>query len=184
MYRKCTTEISVRHQKQITDALLELMRKKSYEDITVTELCQLSGVSRRVFYHLFTNKAGALCAMIDQAILGLESYRPDIPRETLRSFLYWKEQKALLDILQENQLTGLLLERMIECVLSEGFDIRYWLRIREWENQKDIVVYCLSGFMGLIYRWYFSGFRESPEEMAALLERLMTVPLLESEPAK
>ena len=173
MYRKCTTEISALHQKQITDSLLELMQKVPYEDITVTALCEASGISRRIFYHLFNSKTGALYALIDHTIQGIESYRPDIAWETLRAFLYWKDQKQLLDVLRENQLNGLLLERMIDCVMQEGFDVRYWLKLRGWETEKDIVVFYLSGFMGVIYRWYYSGFRESPEEMTALLEKIM-----------
>ena len=176
MYRKCTTEVSVQHQKQITDSLLELMQKTPYEEITVTALCEASGVSRRIFYHLFNNKADALYALIDHTILGLESYRPDMAQETLRTFLYWRAQRKLLDALQKNQMNGLLLERMIECVMNEGFDVRYWLKLRGWEQEKDLVIFCLSGVMGLICRWYYSGFRESPEEMAALLEKIMTTP--------
>lgn len=177
MYRKCTTEVSALHQKQVTESLLELMLKMPYEDITVTALCQASGITRRVFYHLFNNKHDALCALIDHSIQDIESYRPDMAWETLRAFLYWKDQKRLLDALRKSQMDGLLLERMIECVMNEGFDVRYWLKLRGGETEKDIVVFCLSGFMGVIFRWYYSGFRESPEEMAALVEKVMTRPL-------
>ena len=177
MYRKCATEVSAQHQKQVTQVLLELMQKVPYEDITVTQLCEAAGITRRIFYHLFNNKTGALYALIDHVILDMESYLPDLSRQTLRAFLYWKEQKPLLDALRDNQMNGLLLERMIECVMNEGFDIRYWLKTRGWKNVKDIVVFSLTGFMGLTYRWYYSDFRESPEEMAALLEQIMTTPL-------
>ena len=177
MYRKCVTEVSVLHQKQVTEALLELMQKVPYEQITVAALCEASGVTRRIFYHLFNNKTGALYALIDQTILGIESYRPDMSRETLRAFLYWKEQKKLLDALRENQMNGLLLERMIQSVMNEDYEFRYRLKTGGWENETDIVVFYLTGFLGLTYRWYYSDFRESPEKMAALLERILTTPL-------
>ena len=84
MYRKCATEVSVRNQHSVTAGLLELMQKIPYEDITVTQICQSAGVTRRTFYHLFSNKTDALHALIDQTILGAEGYRPDIADETLR----------------------------------------------------------------------------------------------------
>ena len=177
MYRKCATEISVQHQRQVAQSLLELMGKMSYEDITVTQLCQAAGVTRRVFYHLFSNKTGALQALVDHKILGIEGYCPEIPDDALRFFRYWKDHRHLLDALQENQLTGLLLERMIENVMSEDYDLRYWLKINGWEQEKDVILFHLSGIMGLVYRWYYSGFRETPEEMAALLKKIMTTPL-------
>ena len=180
MYRKCTTEISARHQKQLTQALLELMQKTPYEDITVTQLCQTAGVSRRIFYHLFNNKIDALHAMIDHTILEAEGYGQELRDEALRFFCYWKAHSHLLDALRDNQLTGILLERMVVCTLSEDYDIRHWLKANGWEQETDVMIFHLTGIMGLTFRWYYSGFRESPEEMAALLKKIITTPLANS----
>lgn len=179
MYRKCVTEISVQHQRRIEEALLEMMQRTPFEQISVTALCGASGVSRRIFYHLFNNKMGALYALIDHTILGIESYRTDLEGQTLRFFLYWRDQKKLLDALQGNQLTGILLERMIDSVMGEDYDVRYWLKAKGWEDEKSIIIFNLTGIMGLVYTWYYSGFAKSPEEMAQLLVRIMSRPLLE-----
>lgn len=179
MYRKCVTEISVQHQRQVEAALLELMQKTPYEDVSVTQLCQAAGLSRRVFYHLFTNKAAALYALIDHTILGAESYHPEIPDQALRFFLYWKAQKQLLDALQDNGMTGLLLERMMGITMDEDYDVRHWLRAHDWETGQDILIFNLCGVMGMTFNWYLTGFRKTPEEMAALLVRLMRAPSAE-----
>lgn len=174
MYRKCTTEISVLHQKQAAESLLELMRKMPYEDITVTQLCQTAGITRRIFYHLFSNKTGALHALVDHKILNIESYGRDIPNETLRFFRYWKDQKAFLDALAENGMSGLLLERMINSVLTEHHDVLYWLQRNSWpNNSREIVIFCLSGLMGLVYSWYYSDYQQDPEEMAELADQML-----------
>ena len=179
MYRKCVTEVSAQNQKRVENALLNMMGTTPYGDITVTGLCQTAGISRRVFYHLFSSKADALWAMIDHTILEAGSYAPHIRDEILRFLCYWREQQALLDTLQENQLTGILLERMIVCIFSEDYDLRQWLAANGWEKQRDVIIFHLSGTMGLIYRWYYSGFRETPEEMAVLLRKILTTPLAE-----
>ena len=184
MYRKCVTEVSARHQKQVEQALLELMQKMPYEAITVTALCQTAGISRRVFYHLFTGKTDALHALLDHTLLDTERYHPDIADPTLGFFLYWKDHRNLLDALRNNQMSGLLLERMIANVLNEDYDLRYWVRANGWEKDRDIIIFHISGVMGLVYRWYYSDFRESPEEMAALLDQIVTTPLAKKPPAK
>lgn len=184
MYKKCITECSVLHQRQVENALLELMQKQSYESITVTQLCQSAGITRRIFYHLFTSKTGALYAMIDHHILASGSYRPELSDDALRFFCFWKDHRALLDVLQANGLAGILLERMISCVLDEEFDLRLWLKRNGWKEEKDIIIFHLSGIIGLVYRWYFSHFRESPEEMAALLVKILTTPLTGTPAAK
>lgn len=40
-------------KQQITDALLQLLDKKSLEKITVRELAELCGISRQTFYYHF-----------------------------------------------------------------------------------------------------------------------------------
>lgn len=174
MYRKCATEISVQHQRQVAESLLALMQKMPYEDITVTQLCQTAGVSRRVFYHLFSNKLGALHALVDHKILDIESCKSEIADDTLRFFIYWKDQKNFLDALAENGLSGLLLERMINKVLEEDYDILDWLRHNGWaDNSKEVIIFGLSGLVGLVYSWYYSGFQQEPEELAVLVEKLL-----------
>lgn len=176
MYRKCVTEISVQHQKQVEDALLEQMQKTPYEDISVTALCQAAKISRRVFYHLFSSKTDALYALIDHSILAAEGYRTDIPDQALRFFQYWKEHKSLLAVLTENGLTNLLLERMVSIIVSEDYDIRHWLRTDDTKYGEEILVYNLCGAMGITYNWHYSGYKKTPEEMAALLLQLMRMP--------
>lgn len=174
MYRKCVTETSVRHQKQITEGLLELMQKMPYEEITVTQLCQTAGITRRVFYHLFSNKTGALYALVDYTIMGIESYGRDMPNETLRFFCYWREQKALLDVLQENGMSGLLLERMINSVLAEERDLLYWLQHNGWQdNSQEVIIFGLTGLLGLVYSWHCTGYRREPEELADLVDQII-----------
>lgn len=173
MYRKCATEISAQHQSQVTECLLELMQKIPYDNITVTQLCQAAGVTRRIFYHLFSSKTGALHALIDLRILNIEDHGGESGSELLGFFRYWKDQKAFLDVLRENDMSGLLLERMIHRVLTEDYDVRYWLQSNGWsDNSKEVIIFGLSGLMGLVYSWYYSGYQQSPEEMAALMGQI------------
>lgn len=174
MYRKCVTEVSVQHQKQVAQCLLELMQKIPYEEITVTQLCRAAGVTRRVFYHLFSNKTGALHALLDNIILNIDSSDEDAG-ETVRFFRYWQQHKVLLDVLHENGMSGMLLERMIHRVATEDYDLHYWLRVNGWsDNRQEVIIFGLSGLMGLVYSWHYSGYRQTPEELAAVVEKVLT----------
>ena len=176
MYRKCVTELSAQHQRTVTESLLNLMQKQSYENITVTELCRTANISRRIFYHLFTSKTDALYALIDHAILGMEGFRPDIEDDAIRFFLYWREQKALFDALHRNNLSNLLLERMVIIVLDEDYDIRYQLKACDWDTGTDSIIFNLCGIMGLTYSWYNTGYQRTSEEMARQVSLLVQHP--------
>ena len=177
MYRKCATERSAQNQRQLEDAFLELMGEIPYEEITVTRVCEKAGISRRIFYHLFGNKTDVLYGLIDHRILDMEGFRTEIPDQALRFFLFWKSQKKLLDALRANQLWSVLLERMLTSVLQEGYDVWRWLQAEDPENRQDILVFNLSGIMGLVFRWHESGYGKTPEQMTVLISRLMNHPL-------
>lgn len=171
LYRRCVTEKTALQQARITESLQALMQGRPFSEITVTQLCQHAGVTRRTFYYLFSNITGALYALIDRKILAVEICGKD---ELPEFFQYWKDQEAFLAILEKNGMSGLLLERMIVRVLQEDYDVQNWLQSRGWRhNSRDLIVFGLTGLMGLVYSWYYSGFARRPEELADLVKGLM-----------
>jgi AcrR family transcriptional regulator len=44
-------------QKMLLDSLNELLKEKEFKDISVSEICSHSGISRQTFYSLFGTKA-------------------------------------------------------------------------------------------------------------------------------
>ena len=172
LYRKCATEKSAVQQKKITESLLALMQIKPFEEITVTQLCQHANVSRRVFYYLFSNINGALYALLDSKILSDEIGGKS---EVLEFFRYWKRQKVLLDVLDKNDMLGLLLERMLDRVLKEDYDVYHWLHSHGWQhNNRELIIFGFTGLMGLVYGWYYDGYQKEPEQLAAFVDDLMT----------
>ena len=55
MYCGCNPT-ALASQLQISEALVRLMERKGYSEITVSELCRESGISRQTFYTLFHAK--------------------------------------------------------------------------------------------------------------------------------
>ena len=45
MYKLCKTEQSARRQRKIEDCLLDIMRTKNFDDITITELCEIRNIA-------------------------------------------------------------------------------------------------------------------------------------------
>lgn len=169
-YRTCVTEKSAVQQKQITESLLLLMQSKPFSEITVTQLCEHANISRRTFYYLFSNLTGALYALIDRKILEVSICSEN---EIAEFFTYWKAQKALLEILEKNGMSGLLLERMILRVLQEDHDVHQWLQRHGWkDHRRDLIVFGFTGLMGLVFSWHCSGYDRKPEEMAAVVKNL------------
>ena len=69
MYKLCKSEQSAARQRWLEQGLLQEMLLRRYEDISISDLCARLQIPRKSFYRYFTNKDGALFALID--LIGL-----------------------------------------------------------------------------------------------------------------
>ena len=184
MYKICQTEQSSKRQRELEKGLLQLMLRKKYEDITVSDLCEHMQIPRKSFYRYFTNKDGALYALIDHTIADFF----EMPVSGGRSrgnavgdldlyFYFWYENRSLLDALQRSSLSGILVDRANTFALREGHLPRQFKRFRP-ENQEVVMAFAVCGLMSMILHWHRTDFRISPEEMTRLAVDMMTTPLL------
>ena len=182
MYKQCTTEKAALQQRHIEACLLTDMQKRDYHDITVSALCEKAELSRKTFYRLFSSKDDVLLALIDHTMMDYARFRlpadrrmPNAPAELQRFFIYWQENRCLLDVLSNNHQTSLLLERAIAHVIREEHSALRWLGADQRSTQLETTVFYISGIMGLLLSWYHSGFARTPAEMANILLHLMSI---------
>jgi len=186
MYKICRTEQSSRRQRELEQGLLELMGKRRFEDITVSDLCEHMQIPRKSFYRYFSGKDGALYALIDHTLAGFFEM-PQPEREAKQGsavgdldlyFLYWYHQKPLLDALHRNALSGILVERANDFAMHEGHFPRY---MKSWDEQKKsfALSFSLCGLMSMVFQWHRQNYPVPPQEMAKLATSLLTQPLIQ-----
>jgi len=153
----------------ITQALLYLMGKKDYRDITVTEICGKAGVTRMSFYRSFESREDVLrrwiSSVTDRFLLesGI-SYRDDSGRE------YFTK---LFTHMQKYGAECLLLHRAgLIHLVKEQFD-RVFLEVHRGEYDEYKSYFLSGGVYNVFLLWLMNGLRESPEEMAERLEGLL-----------
>lgn len=61
---------------QLADALLRLLSKKSFDDLTVLEICNEAGVHRATFYKHFVDKHDFLCCCFKMKLAELDFEKP------------------------------------------------------------------------------------------------------------
>ena len=74
MYKHCNTEESAQRQRQLEQCLLVLMKERLLPQITIGDICEQAGISRKSFYRYFSSKDGALHALIDHTLLDFEQH--------------------------------------------------------------------------------------------------------------
>ena len=156
-----------------------MLLESNYDDITVSDLCRRAGLSRKIFYRLYEKKADVMYSMIDRALMESDSYIPDEsvgPGELHRFFAYWLYKKDLLDALLKHQNSSLLTDRAIRFAMREaGSPVREFGAEAEKGSYQAIVFY-MSGIFSLLLVWHAQGFRQSIDEMSAILMDLLTKP--------
>ena len=184
MYKICQTEQSLKRQRILENGLLELMGKRRYEDISVSDLCEYMQIPRKSFYRYFSSKDGALYALLDHTIADFF----EIPQQDTKNrgtpvgdldlfFLFWYQRKSLLDALHRSGLSGLLVERANAFAVREGHLPRQFKR---WspEIQGIALSFAVCGLMSMTMQWHRQGFLISPAEMTKLATTMLTAPLL------
>lgn len=184
MYRSCKTESAAKRQRELEQGFMELLCKRRYDDITVSQLCQHLQIPRRVFYRYFSGKDGALYALIDHTIddfylqpQGKEKRAGTALGDLELFFHFWHSRKPLLDALQRSGKSGLLVEQVNAFALREGMMPRQFKNLSA-QVQGIAMAFVLCGLMSMILQWHRTGFALSPEEMSRLATNLLTKPLL------
>ena len=184
MYKQCTTEKAALQQRKIEECLLAILGEKQLSEVSVSGLCEQTGLSRKTFYRLFESKSDVLCSLIDRMIRdfihfypGAELMVPGVPEELVAFYAYWKEQRLLLDVLEKNGLSTLLFERCIHHVMNEETEIMLQLGLGTAQTQNmETLLFVLSGLLTLVVSWHHTGYQKTPQQMAAITYGILDAP--------
>ena len=185
MYKLCKTEQSARRQREIEDCLLEILRTKRYEDITITELCEKMNMPRKAFYRYFDSKDDALSALIDHTMSEYNGFSVDRSNESRRSlvseveeyFIFWYGRRDLLNALDRSGLIGYLTDRIVNYPVEDRIVISKFLPDDDKKVRERIFKFALSGLVNTMICWYRDGFNVSTREMAETSCRMLREPL-------
>lgn len=148
-------------------SLLTLMREKPFASITVIDLVNEAGYSRRTFYRHFSSLEDVLRLYINGLTLELFTYLGqgrNMAFETvvLRFFSFWKRQAPFLWLLQRN---GLLYQLQASWLGNIDQSLLSQLEVR---NLDYVERFSLGGMYALLSLWIDQGFSKSPKEMSLI----------------
>lgn len=185
MYKLCKTEQSAARQRQLEEGLLSAMLTKRYDEISVSDLCDVLQIPRKSFYRYFSSKDGALHALIDHTLMGFEGFTLPYRRGAGRTihgelegfFQFWVHHKDLLDALARSGMSGVLIERAISHALSETVMPSRFLPKDSKEMKKQITMFGVCGLMSMVLTWHHDGYPQTASQMARIAARLLEQPL-------
>lgn len=180
MYKICKTQKSADRQKVFEEGLLQAMLSRNYEDISVQDLCQQLQVPRKSFYRYFSGKDGALQALLDHTLLEFvqQNSRKRNQGELESFFVFWYEHRDLLKAVARSNLMDLLAERAIYYAIYEHMMPRQ-LQSMPLEVQQLSLTFVINGLLAMVIQWHRHNYRETPEELAQIARRMLTLPMMQ-----
>ena len=188
MYKLCKTEQSAARQRRLEQGLLEAMKQKRYDEISISDLCDRMEIPRKSFYRYFTGKDGALQALIDHTLMEFADYTESYRQGKVRTiqldlesfFQFWIQRKDLLDVLTHSGLSGLLVNRAVAFALTDDVLPMRFLPNENRSMQQHITMFEVCGLMSMVLNWHDTGYAIPAQEMARIAVRMISRPLFPS----
>lgn len=161
-------------------SFLEFLAEKPVSDITVIEICEKAGVSRKTFYKYYSDPFALLAAMQDDLF---EEYRErlsgkpaDIGQIMPELIQFVDDNRVLVKAAFANRGQSNFVDRVLDDLFAT------YRTAWEKENPKlnageveALFYFAVSGLFGLVQHWLFANPDLSVEEVCAQAAMLMHI---------
>ncbi len=160
------TQESIRlTQEAITQALFQIMEKKDYEKISMTEIAEKAGVSRATLYRYYVTKPDIIKSYFQhhmESFSRIFQHRPhgqdDYYEQVFTAFQYLKQEQNVFKCLIKAGLEQYYLDFLNEK-LAKDLAVHF--------NLKGITAYHIAGSLyNVSLQWVKSGCQESVRKIA------------------
>lgn len=153
----------------VYEALVELLKKNDYADITISMIIKKSGIGRTTFYRHFYSKDDILLAKLNTQTLklvelltntyDLSVYDKDIFGKIKLFFKYWDRHPDVINIIIMLDKTQLLYSTWPE-LLIELFSV-IDIAISSHSSKLYTAHFALGGLTSLLIQWFKNNRKES-----------------------
>ena len=164
----------------LRESLLDLMKEKPVDKITPTELCRRAQINRNTFYKHYYTARDVLeeietefsSQIIESLSNRFSAENIDIPQMLNEICRIIYEKQDFCKILLSENGDAAFLESVI--TLGKNVIIQGWQKagVSLPEDQMDMFFsFIISGSIALIRKWAATDMKNTPEEVAELIER-------------
>ena len=167
----------------------ELLSEKTFEDITISEICSRADVRRATFYKHFSDKYDFLAGLTRQLRLKFEERFQDemlLTRKTPTDY-YFEYLKALIDFLcKNNTIVNLIFDSeiassLLSVIVEENYiktkerldaDMKNGLKIVA--SPDTVAIYLAGGISNAITKWLKEGKKTPRDEFISEINALIS----------
>lgn len=152
------------------NALVELLKTKTFDEIQIQEICIKAGYNRSTFYRSYTSKVDIL---LNEFKKGLNKYVELVNKS--QDFSFINKTKLLFDLLKESSTLMLLMHKA--GLDNDVYNLFYDIYPVDNEYEKKLGKYYkpfrTAGMFKIIIEWLTTGMKESTLKMANIVADIM-----------
>ena len=179
---KSTLDRRTKYTKMVLqNSLFELLKQKSIDKITVTDICHLADINRGTFYYYYTDVFVLLNQieneLYENFLVYFNQYLESSERNTyllmIKLFEYLKQEKKIFKVFFSQNGDKDFIKRV--------YLTAYTSVIEEWKSQKTnldpqqldkIFLFVANESISLIQNLFNTSLKESPQELASFIYNL------------
>ena len=179
MYHISNDKRAIQSSELIYNGLLECIKKKSFDQITISDLQKASGIARSTFYRAFDNISDVLywkCDTCFYEVLG--NYHPKLFQDELdlaqHYFQYWMNHSDILELLiQINRQDIIYACHMKNAeILQERFGAIPGIHM----EHGNYFIAVRTGFtISILTTWLKGGRKENASELVQIIEEQLSI---------
>lgn len=178
--KRQTRKQGLRSQEWIQTALFQLMERKDYSSISITEIADKAGLARQTFYRNFEGKDEILLHFLSGL---MEEMWHDVKEAAFSEAMFvtlfrnWK-QNAPPSLIHNIMIKDRIIRQLIFKSISDYLDGLFMQTPHRETGSAEAAhrAYAHKSLSAMVHlmliEWTLSGFQLTPEEMGGLVSRL------------
>ncbi|GHV96884.1 TetR family transcriptional regulator [Lactobacillus nasalidis] len=160
-----------RTREDFAQALAKLLKDQKLSDLTVGELADAAGYSRRTFYRHYQDPADILKEELEgdvgEIFAHIKKEQLLFPEITEYFFSYWSQRRDFLQLLARNDCLHLFFFALNDKLAESAFSSS------PLKNNPQAQQFAIGGMFQMLIYWYRHGMQETPKEMKAKAEEML-----------
>lgn len=163
----------------IANAMVELLEHESFDQISTVKLTKTAGISRSSFYTHYKDKYDMVEHYQQKLFHKLEyifeKYAQDKRSAIIEVFDFLTRESLLSVLLTENGTKEIqtFLRHKFQIMLAEDLQERFSSKLLSQVEKEYSYVYLTNAFFRVCQMWIARGKKESPEQMADFLLKML-----------
>lgn len=174
-------------KKWIMEALLLLLQKKEYQDITIAQIAAKANLGRRTFYRYFPTKDQVM-KEIAQNLMNefadtiLKNHASNLETVTEAYFEFWEHKIDILLLMKKAQVLHFIEDNLFALIADVALKVKHFpleqmlddTITKEFEKYKYDFVFKIAGYWHITLLWC----EETPRKTPAMMSKIVTDILL------